>query len=300
MTRASLGSSDAEQRRDIGEFLFERRSLSSRPGAIIVCQAQQDGRHVSGIVHQHREIGERDDVELRRRVDAHPALVGRVEMIDRRVCLEQRFAPPPFVLDERADRLRGRADVEDFRAVCHVRHDGFDAVLGQLLDKRGLGLRQAFGKDDVGAEPRKIPDGGAAVEIDRRDVRAVETANQLVLHDRARAHADFVHDELGGRDADDEAVAALERGVNLVANGNGIRAQWAGRRVGMELPDRACEQMQELFDRREIVRAQGAADPGTDSLGRSHVRFVIDGPQAQPASRSFQLRSNKQARDAPR
>jgi len=40
-------------------------------------------------------------------------------------------------------------------------------------------------------------------------------------------------------------------------------AQWARRRIGVELPDRAGEQMQELFDCGEIVGAQGAADTGT-------------------------------------
>ena len=87
----------------------------------------------------------------------------------------------------------------------------------------------------------------------------MQPANQLVLDDRPRADADVVDDELGGRDANDEAVAPVERGVDLVARGDGIGAERAGRRIGVELPDRAREQMQELFDCGEIVRAQGAA-----------------------------------------
>ena len=119
-----------------------------------------------------------------------------------------------------------------------------------------------------------------------------------VLDDRARAQTDVVDDELGGRDANDQAVAPLERGVDLVAGGDGVRAERAGRRVRVELPDRAGEQVQELLDRREVVGTRNGARSRTDGPGGSCLRFVIDGPQRDrhPALFCSDPKSRQEAR----
>jgi hypothetical protein len=73
-------------------------------------------------------------------------------MVDRRTALEERDTAAPLVIDERAERGRRRADIQHFRPMRHVRHDRFHAVLDQLFGERRLRFREAFRRDDVGAE----------------------------------------------------------------------------------------------------------------------------------------------------
>jgi hypothetical protein len=94
-------------------------------------------------------------------------------VVDRRVAFVRGLPAPPLVLDQRADRGGRRTDVEHLGPLRQVRHDGFDAVIGQQLDQRRLGLRQALRRQEIRAEAREVANRGAAVEIDRRDVRAV-------------------------------------------------------------------------------------------------------------------------------
>ena len=95
-----------------------------------------------------------------------------------------------------------------------------------------------------------------------------------------------------------EPVAPFERGVDLVAGGDGVRAERAGRRIRVELPDRAREQVQEFLDRREVVGARDGARTRTDGPGGSWLRFVIDGPQRDrhPALFCSDPKSRQEAR----
>ena len=87
-----------------------------------------------------------------------------------------------------------------------------------------------------------------------------------MLDNRARAQTDVVHDELGGRDANDQAVAPLERGVDLVAGGNRLPAHRAGWRVRVELPDRAGQQVQEFLDHAKSSARGTVPGPGLTVL----------------------------------
>ena len=73
---------------------------------------------VRGILREQREIDERDLLEARGRIEADPALVGRIEVIDRSAGGEQLVALRALMRDQRARPGRRRRDVEHLRAIA--------------------------------------------------------------------------------------------------------------------------------------------------------------------------------------
>jgi hypothetical protein len=104
---------------------------------------------------------------------------------------------------------------------------------------------------------------------------------QFLLNERIGRWC-FVDDELVRRDSKVDVLACVKRDERSLAGVDGTLAERARRRIGMELLDRAGEEVQELVDRacvrgsqdgaRRLVPRRGAA--ATPSC-RALVRTVI-------------------------
>ena len=93
-----------------------------------------------------------------------------------------------------------------------------------------------------------------SASLDRHlgDRRGVQAARQLLLDDGPAADADFVDDDFARHDAEHQLLAALERHERPLAGVDRRLADLAGRRIGVELLDRAGQEQQELVDRRRV------------------------------------------------
>src|SRR5580765_2004546 len=94
---------------------------------------------------------------------------------------------------------------------------------------------------------------GDAIEIERDGVRGVQTTDELVLDDCARADALLVDHELGRRHPDHQSVAVLERGEHSMTGRDRLRAHRTGRGVSMELTHRPGQKEQKLLYRGKVV-----------------------------------------------
>ena len=305
-----------EQCRHVAEFLL-KRSIARFRARLIVGEAQEHRGDVGRVVDEDGEIHERDRVEDRGGVEPDPPFVGRIQIAGRSGRGHERLAAAALARDEIAARRERCADRQHLRAVSQVRRDRLDPVLGEQLREGRLGLAQIIATQDVGRKSRQVALRRDAIDVERRHMRAMQPADDLVLDNRAGADPDVVDDQLARGDAACQPIASLERREHLVARGDRVRAQRAGRRVGMELPDRAGEQLQELFDGRKVGWARngrlghGLAGPrpgagahvpgsgGTCSLVLSEITFVIDGGREARHRLCFRFLPESEARAAP-
>ena len=179
-------------------------------------------------------------------------------MIDGAAGREELGTARALLLDEARDRRRGRADLEDLRPVGGAQTDAADAVLLEEIDQAEVQPMPRVALDEVEAEPRQLAPGGAALDGHLGDRGRVEPPRELLFDDGAAADADVVDDDLTRHDAEDQLLAALERHERPLAGFNGRLADLAGRRVGVELLNRAGEEQQELIDRGVVGRARRA------------------------------------------
>ena len=66
---------------------------------------------------------------LRGRIDAHPPLVRRIQVIDRAAQGQHFFAARALIGDQARERQRWCADIDDLRAIRGAQGDAADAVL---------------------------------------------------------------------------------------------------------------------------------------------------------------------------
>ena len=106
-----------EERRDVAELPAEGVAADLPFGDVVFGQAQEHAGERRRVVREERQVDERDLLEARRRIDAHPALVGRVEVNDRAAGREELVALCFLLRDHARDGRRWRADVDDLGPV---------------------------------------------------------------------------------------------------------------------------------------------------------------------------------------
>ncbi len=262
-----------EERRDVAELPAQGIVADLGFRDVVFGQPQQHAGERRGILREEREVDERDLLEASGGIDADPALVRRIEMIDRAAGGEELVAAGALLLDEARDRGRRRADLEDLRPVGRAQADAADAVLLEEIDQAEVQPMPGVALDEVEAEPAELAPGGAALDRHLRDGGGVEPARELLFDDGAAADADLVDDDLARHDAEHQLLAALERDERPLAGLDGRLANLAGRRIGVELLDRARQEQQELVDRGVVGRARQRAR-GLDASRRSLTAAV--------------------------
>ena len=146
----------------------------------------------------------------------------------------------------------------------------------------GLGI---LGFDEVDAEAREIAGRGAALDLEGRHPQLEQASCQLVLDDRAGADVRVVDDQLVRRDARREAVAMLNRLQRLVTRHDGVDTERARRRIGVELTDRAGEQLQRALNRRQIGGAGVLRFGVVFSVDKLDLLSTDDGSTRHPVSK---------------
>jgi hypothetical protein len=104
---------------------------------------------------------------------------------------------------------------------------------------------------------RKVPRCRQSIEVESDDPRAVQAPRQLVFDDRAGAERHVIDHECRRAHPDNQPIPAIERRKHLMARGDGVGAEVAGRWIRVDLPDCAPEQLQEFLDERAIIRQTG-------------------------------------------
>ena len=152
-----------------------------------------------------------------------------------------------------------------------------DAILVRSHDMHAMAIAgsvKAIGR--AGAGTNNIPVAAMSqrgVPVFNAPGANANAVNELVLDDRAGAKTRFVYDQFDRGDANRQAVAPAQRRERLLACGNRLGAQRAGRGIRVELPNGACELLEAFLDGDEIL---GCDDrPGRCRLGGSRFRFVI-------------------------
>ena len=260
----------ADQHHHVVVALLQRRAAR---GAVAVDEPREHRRELRRFVDDDREIGERDRiVGGRRRVDADPSLVGRIEML-RRSAGDRGRLPHALAIDERPHGLGGRADVEHFGPRRLARHDRRDARVEQQLREARRRLRRPRGGGERRAEVRPVADRHAALDFDRRNAHAVQRPRDFLLDDRVAADDLFADDDRARRDAEREGTVDVQLHERAMARVDRVGAHRAGGRVRVKLAGRAAEQLQEIDDRRGAGVRRGGC-----RLVRCPANFVIGLP----------------------
>ena len=169
-----------KERRDIAELLRQR--IVRRSGRVlIVGQPEQHRSERGGVVDQQGEIDQRHRGKACRGVEAHPALVGRIQVIDRTAAGEHRLTPGALLVDQCGEGFRGGIDRHHFRPVGRPQGDARDTVLGEQLDQIQVLVSAIAAGQQVEAEMRELARRRVALDADLGDTRGVEPAGQLGL-----------------------------------------------------------------------------------------------------------------------
>ena len=122
-----------DQARDLLDLVGER--VGGVRGRSVLRQLHQHCRQRGWVFDEQHEIEERGFAESGRRVHAHPALVGRIE-VDGSAAGNGVLLARPLMLDERQAVWTGHAELEDLGARRRRRVDVLDAVLHQDVGQR--------------------------------------------------------------------------------------------------------------------------------------------------------------------
>ena len=250
-----------EERRDVAELPAQRIVADLGVRDVVLGQPQQHAGERRGILSEERQVDERDLLEAGSGIDADPALVWWIEMIDRPAGGEELGTAGALLLDEARDRSRRRADLEHLRPVGGAQADPADAVLLEEIDQAEVKPVPGVALDEIEAEPPQLAAGSTAFDRYLGDGGGVEPARELLLDDGAAADAHLVDDELARHDAEHQLLAAVECDQRPLAGLNGRLADLAGRRIGVELLNRARQEQEELVDRGVVGWAGRRAAP---------------------------------------
>ena len=181
----------------------------------------------------------------------------------------ERLLPRALARDQRAHRRRRRPDRQHLGTRTHVRHDGRHARVGQQLGERRLRGAGTLEFHERAAELRPVAPRGGAVELDRRDAGPVKRARERRLDDRSAADLGIADDEGGGRDAAGDRRPRRDGVERALARIDGFTSERTCSRIRVELPCRACEQLEKVGE--GSIRRRG----GTRSPVRGGANSVI-------------------------
>ena len=225
----------------------------------IVGQAQEHGGEGGGIVSQHRQVEQRDRCGGRSRIDAHPAFLRRVEVIDQSALGKLRIEPNAFALDVRDGRFRYDADLQDLWPGRYFQRDAVDAVLAQEIEKREATVGPLTAAKEIFAKAPQLTRRGTTFERHRGNRRFVQSPRQLQSDLRAVSGRQVVDHELRGRHAERQLIA-IQRREGTLAGLNCADAEGTRRRIRVQLLDGPSNEAEELLYRLPIRGAHLRAD----------------------------------------
>ena len=152
-----------EERRDVAELPAQRIVADLGVRDVVLGQPQQHAGERRGILSEERQVDERDLLEAGSGVDADPALVWWIEMIDRPAGGEELGTAGALLLDQAGDRSRRRADLEHLRPVSGAQADPADAVLLEEIDQAEVKPVPGVALDEIEAEPPQLAAGSSCV-----------------------------------------------------------------------------------------------------------------------------------------